>query len=193
MKKVVVGLVSAAALATITAGMAAGTNSTVASQDFFNNSAAGIYVGGGLGFSHTNAGTLLSNDKNNFAFGFDAGYQVNQYLAAEFGYINVDRKSHESAYILDLVAKGILPVTDQISLFGKAGLARVAVSETQSGTTLTGSRYTGILGAGVSYNINNSLSVDAQVLHAFKTSSDGLNWPGITTTLVGLSYKFSAV
>ena len=52
MNKVVVGLVSAAALATITTGMAASTNSTVASQDFFNNDAAGFYVGGGLGFSH---------------------------------------------------------------------------------------------------------------------------------------------
>ena len=49
MKKVVVSLVSAAALATITAGMAAATNSTVASS-----SDAGFYVSGNLGYGHYN-------------------------------------------------------------------------------------------------------------------------------------------
>lgn len=217
MKKIVTMLVGAAALATVTAGMAAHMNNTnsmdVASND---NSAAGLFVSGDMGYGNvdvTNANvaggtTTPQVSHSHLAWAAHIGYQFNKYFAVESGYTsfgavklvipeadinaNVVGKAYYSG--VDLLAKGILPINDQFSLFGKAGVvylhSNVDVSASQSGVTVFGendSSWTAApeLGMGAAYNVTQNAAINVQAIHAFDEK------PAVTAYLAGVSYKFA--
>lgn len=122
----------------------------------------GFYAGAQLGYAnthiHTNDLVAINQastpiplpDLNNpvLAYRLSFGYQFNRYFAAELGYrhfnntnINVfipnaysaTASSKERAY--DLVGKGILPLTTQLSAYGKLGMAYVKANSQGYATT----------------------------------------------------------
>lgn len=196
MKKVVVSLVSAAALATITAGMAAATPSTVASQDFFNNDAAGVYVSGNLGYGHYNDKNVVAKDRRGFTWNANLGYQFNQYLAVEGGYIHFNgikvqqagSATNANLYGLDLVVKGILPINDQFNVFAKVGAMRLDGKLSSTTAQSAKSKIVPVFGVGAAYNINKQVAVDVQGLY---TTAAKNSFRQTATVLAGVSYKFS--
>ncbi len=208
MKKVVVSLVSAAALATITAGMAAPTKSTVASSDnqsFFAGKDAGVYVSGNIGYGYVNNKNILPRkNRHGFAYSADLGYQFNPYLALELGYLHVNSfkvaNTHFSTAAIDLVAKGIYPINEQFNVFGKAGVARMEddSSTTSNNVTVktTYHKYVPVIGAGVSYNVNDNVSVSLQDVYTFESgkftvAGASTRMAATNSVLVGATYKFS--
>ena len=191
MKKVVVSLVSAAALAMISAGMAGGTESTVASS-----SNAGFYVGGNLGYGHYNDKQVAKSDRNGFAYGVDLGYQFNPYFALEGGYLKFGNQKVKSGsstvdadlYALDLLAKGIYPVTDQFDVFGKAGIARLDGKVSSSTSATKKDKVVPMLGVGVDYNVNEQVAVDVEGLYTMGAKN---SFRQTATVLAGISYKFN--
>ena len=81
---------------------------------------SGFYLGAEVG--NTDVG---SEDDTGFkVFG---GYQFHRNIAAELGYGLLFDKGGAELTTLELVAVGIFPLTNQFSLLGKLGLARLEV------------------------------------------------------------------
>lgn len=194
MKKILVGLVSAVALATFATGMAAASkNSMVADQS--SNDSAGVFISGNLGYGSVDQEKSdyapvqpNSIDNSGVAWNINLGYQFNKNIAIEGGYtqfadtvakfdningtgINGTNKTSLSGFGAD--AKLIFPVSDQFDLFAKGGaidlhesqLAKVAgVSE-----KVTGSAWTPELGVGAAYNLTKNVSLSLQDIYTLKT------------------------
>lgn len=203
MKKLVVSVVSAAAL--VTAGMAAANHSMAASdQSFSANSARGVYVGGNVGygkFDQTNSG-LPAKDLRGFTWNADLGYQFNKYAALETGYtqfhtIKVNTtagKVNNTLYGVSLLAKGILPVTEQFDLFAKAGAMDLFSKATTGATTSRRARIVPALGLGTSYHVTKNVSLDVQGITtmAMKGPHKGsYTMPATYAGYAGVSYKFN--
>lgn len=118
-----------------------------------NNSAAGFYVSGAVGYGlntvskdgvnqlNSMPGVTATLKRNGIAYDFNVGYQFDKYLAVEGGYLGMPRAKlsanadtifgretdvatlSEHAFTLDV--KGIYPFNDQFSVFAKAGVAFV--------------------------------------------------------------------
>lgn len=213
MKKILVGLVSAVALATFATGMAAASkNSMVADQS--SNDSAGVFISGDLGYGRLSFddNTGLSDSKRSgLVWRVAGGYQFNPYIALEAGYtsypdIKVSASDVQTGETItgklatsniDLLAKGILPVNDQFDLFAKAGMAYMtyedSASLTVNGVTAasaskTHNRITPEFGIGAAYNITHNVALSIQGL---TTLSPSKNYPATYTALAGVSYKFN--
>lgn len=116
------------------------------------------------------------------------GYKFNPNFALEGGYIDFGKATFSSTYAggtahgtvkaggLDLAALGILPVTDSLSLFGKAGMvaARVksSLDKTPPGETKS-TAYAPLLGVGVSYKVSDNVDLRAEYDHVSKLGKSG--------------------
>lgn len=195
MKKVLVGLVSAAALASVTVGMAAATNSMNASSgnSFFNNSASGIFISGNLGYGSVTAEnsdyglTPTSLNHDGLAWNVNLGYQFNPYFAVEVGYIampdvtanfaaNIANKATLDGFAID--AKGILPINQKVDLFAKAGAIDMSQKQTVSvsgatADTVSGSAWTPELGLGADYNVTKNVAITLQDIYTMGAQYNG--------------------
>lgn len=146
-----------------------------------------IYVDGNVG---------LNTSWSNAAFNVDAGYMLNRYWGAEIGWTYSPGYSYGSgvsAYssnynMLDFAGKGVLPISNNMNLYGKLGIAYNNYSGTYTpcsscGTpAYAGSNLATLLAAGISYDINKSVSVHAE---------DNYIWgPNPNLILVGAEYRF---
>lgn len=156
----------------------------------------GFYAGAQVGYanSHINTTNLvtLNNgtspvplpDLNNLALAYrlSFGYQFDQHWAMEFGYrhfSNADISLGTNNYIasasskssvFDLTAKGILPVTTKLSLYGKLGIAYlrpnsqgslIIINPPYNGTTNSYSKtLEPTFGLGVSYALKPNVPVE---------------------------------
>lgn len=223
MKKVVVGFVSAAALATISMAMAGGMTGTGASdnQAVSNSNVSGVYVSGDLGvgmvdykksdFNDPITGAAPSSFKKYaFAWGANLGYQYNQYVAVELGYLSFGQAKSNTSYNgipltvkssfggFDAVLKGILPVNSAFNLFAKAGAVDMHAHPSVSGpaapflTTKSQSTWMPLIGAGAAYNVNSNVALTVQDDYAFRThGKNGFIMPAANDVLAGVSYKFN--
>jgi OOP family OmpA-OmpF porin len=117
--------------------------------------------------------TGLSSSENGSGnqWRLQAGYKFNPYFAVEAGYIDLGQADYKANFAggaakgsqkaggVDLAVLGILPVTDNLSLFGKAGLVAAKVD-----TKLTS-------GAPAATNINDSSTEIRPLLGAGATYS----------------------
>lgn len=204
MKKVVVGFVSAAALATITVGMAAGTDSMAASNQFSSNP-ANVYIDGNLGYGKFDAKNtgLPAKDLRGFTWGADLGYQFNQYAAIEAGYTQfhelkgVANGTSGNATLkgVDLMAKGIMPINDQFNVFAKAGAMDLFLKTNPSGRpSVKYSRVAPAFGLGTAYNVTQNVALTLQGITtlAMKGPHAGtFTMPATYAAYAGLSYKFN--
>ncbi len=135
---------------------------------------AGWYLGGSIGQSQAKdacsglAGTGISCDDKDTAWKILGGYQVNRYVAAEFGYTDLGKVSASAFGLTDeikttaweLTAVGSLPLAERFSLFGRLGLYRAEVKESTNfvgnfkatSTDLT-------FGLGARYDISKNLGI----------------------------------
>src|SRR5436190_17134303 len=115
-KKILTGVIALAL-------SAAAINATAATS--------GVYIGARTGYGAIHP--LLSNfsmSSNHLAGGLFAGYQFNPNIAMEMGFshfgdskINFNNASYAMVRtnVFDLSVKGIVPIADKVSLFGKLG------------------------------------------------------------------------
>lgn len=145
------------------------------------------------------------------------GYQFNQNFAVEAGYLGLSqRKVDGVAYegtnklgamklqqnVIDLLAKGIVPICDKFNLYGKAGLAYINTDMKATVQTIPAATRTGLNDAanvarhklapevalGASYDITPNVSVDTSWTHI---QAVGKNRTGnIDFVAVGLGYNF---
>src|SRR3990167_3894665 len=195
MKKFIVGFAVVAAMAAT--GMAAAAESTEA-NDQLTTVDSGIVVGGDLGYSYTYGSNtvadsnfypfaLSSLSRGGFAWGFNAGYQINRYVAALLGYNNFSQVEADVAGTngavdtqlsnFTLSAKGIIPINAQFNLFGLLGAADmfqdfkfVNNGVTVSNTADDGSAWTAQLGLGVGYKVTPNVQLELKDIYDFKTS-----------------------
>lgn len=159
----------------------------------------------------------LSN--NGLAGRVALGYQFNQNFAVEVGYLQLNSKKldvtqnldkyadgHASLnlhqHAIDLVGKGILPVTQNINVYGKLGVAYLTtnldanLTEDKHDLTLNLNQYANVAkhkwapeaAIGVSYDMTPNVSLDASWTHIQPL---GNNKPGnIDFAALGVSYNF---
>jgi OmpA-OmpF porin, OOP family len=184
----------------------------------------GFYAAAQLGYAntHINTGNLVTINNGStpvalpdlhnpaFAYRLSFGYQFNRYVAAEFGYrhfSNTDiavfipnnysaaASSKERAY--DLVAKGMLPLSMQLSGYGKLGVAYVKANSqgyasTTANYTATTNSYSNTwqptFALGLSYALKPNVPVDFSWNRMQKLG--GNSAPSSDFYAVGVSYYF---
>jgi OOP family OmpA-OmpF porin len=166
----------------------------------------------------------VSNLSNNGLAGRLAiGYQFNPNFAVEMGYLNLDSKKASGSVsvaqkvvasgslklnqnAIDLAAKGILPVANNINVYGKVGVAYLTTTLDAKGdivskdhtmpvsVDLTGAagiakhKWAPEAAVGVSYDLTPNVSVDTSWTHIQPLGS---HRPGnIDFVAVGLGYNF---
>lgn len=155
------------------------------------------------------------------------GFQFNPYFAAEVGYyhftpinvtteldisinilkqykinvpLNLTANAKLRTYALDFMAKGIYPVTDKFSIYGKLGLAylnsegelSLSVNTNIGKISLSTNSSVNIVypeaSIGLNYDLTNSLSTDFSWSHIQKINP--CPYPNIDFIGVGLLYRF---
>ncbi len=155
-----------------------------------------------------------SVDETDFGWKLYGGYQFNQYFAVEGGYTDLGKATFNSvitsggsgtgngewtAYSIDLSALGILPLGNQFSLFGRAGVSlwdldfdftatgpggTASASESESGASP-------LLGIGGMVSITPNFTVRAEFERHFRVGDeDTTGESDIDLISVGLQYRF---
>lgn len=197
MKKLVVSVVSAAAL--VTAGMAAANHSMAASDQSFssNNNAAGVYVNGSVGVGIVDLKKSDFNDpitnaapsklsRYGFAWAANLGYQFNKYLALEAGYMTFGKAKANTTILgtpatvtnnfggFDAAVKGIVPVSSQFNLYAKAGAVDMHddadLSVANASSRAHGSTWVPMIGVGTSYNLTHNVALTVEDNYTFRTN-----------------------
>ncbi|HEX6528540.1 MAG TPA: outer membrane beta-barrel protein, partial [Burkholderiales bacterium] len=113
---------------------------------------AGFYLGGAIGQAEVRDvcdGASTCDDKDG-TWKLFVGYQINRNFAVEFGYADlgeasasgvvatglgpITARANFAATVFELTAVASFPVTDRLSLYGRAGLYRADVELSGSGT-----------------------------------------------------------
>lgn len=204
MKKLILATVGASALILGAAAVAGGPDQDQ-QQPVANP--AGFYVGANLGAGSIDNpeynGTDFSLKNEHFVWGVDAGYQFNQYLAIEAGYLSLPSQkltekdtgttTHYNQSAVYLAAKGIYPVADKVNVFGKAGIAyRIAsAKDDQSGFIgIDGTnKLSPLFAVGVSYDVTNNIALDVTGTTILKNTDQ---FKAAYLGTAGVSYKFAA-
>jgi OOP family OmpA-OmpF porin len=135
----------------------------------------GFYVGGSLGQSEhadqcEGVGAGISCDDKDTAWKVFGGYQFNRYVAVEVGYTNLGEATAaaggvtvtDEATAFEVVAVGMYPIIDRLSVYGKLGLFRGELDRSSNNpAVVTGSNsQTDItFGFGLRYDITSNIAV----------------------------------
>jgi len=189
-----------------------------------NASPNGVYVTGQLGYANTHMknkivlsgaeGSGFSIPNNTSGGRLALGYQFNPYLAVEMGYMRLLKQkgtlklAPTSAWAagsetlaqnaFDVAAKGIIPISDKLNIYGKIGVAYLTSTITSDFNSIQNNQndYFGIAkhkfapeaAVGVSYNITHNVALDTSWTHIQPL---GKNRPGnIDFVAVGIGYSF---
>lgn len=159
-----------------------------------------------------------TQDDTGTAYKLNLGYQFNKYFAIEAGYTNLGKfnvnytgvgaaagDTENLNYKIDawtVAGVGILPVTDQFSVFGKLG---VAATKTKANEIInlvsvgdvdtisdSKSRTTVLYGVGVKYDFTKNIAVRAEYENFAKVGDDGNGSSAAKLSLisVGLDFRF---
>lgn len=183
-----------------------------------NAAAPGVYVTGQVGYADTHMGSKLTKDLSNNGLAGRAaiGYQFNQNFAVEAGYLQLSGSKINSNLkqdgiaaniklqqnAIDIAGKGILPLANNINVYGKLGVAYITTNLTANATVPGASiavdlndyakiakhKWAPEAAIGVSYDITPNVSLDASWTHIQPL---GNNKPGnIDFAAVGVGYNF---
>lgn len=147
--------------------------------------------------------TLTKNHGNQWRL--QLGYKFNPYFALEGGYIDFGKTEFTStggstahgtvkAGGIDVAALGILPITENFSVFGKAGLVAAKVKSsldvTPPGDTKS-NVVAPLVGLGVSYKLSDNLDLRAEYDHVSKLGKSGTTDKLSSNMLsAGIAYYF---
>ncbi len=176
---------------------------------------SGLYVSGQAGYADTNlksrvpSGFGLSLTNDGLAGRLAMGYKLAPNLALELGYLQLSsttthypRNTYSSKqHAIDLVAKGILPITSNVNVYGKLGAAylttqleRTTVAPSPVTVDLNDSlgidkhQWAPEITVGMGYDITTNVSVDTSLTHI---QTIGNHRPGnIDFLAVGVAYNF---
>lgn len=180
-----------------------------------NAGVPGPYIGGTIGWGDTGYDNLIGDhgvrvDDTGLAGGGNLGYQFNCNFAAEAGYTQFSTtdisqdiypgytlNSHINEYAIDLVGKGIIPLQNGFSLFGKLGGAYVNANDSSHKLIIGNYVYSNANSAhdiyptgsvGISYDITPNLPVDLTYTRIQRV--DGGSIASTNYVGVGLTYNF---
>lgn len=186
-KKIIVGVV---AVAMVTAF----ANSAIAAQP-------GAYVGGQLGYGDTHD-QVFNQSGQGLAGRLFAGYQFNRNFATELGvakFHTIDAKNSSyyrnvnanlKTYVVDLTGKVIIPVAQDLNLYGKLGGAYVIQEFTVKHVgNATQKKLLPTASVGVSYDISPNVAADVSYTRIQKVGTNSPN--NIDFVGAGLTYTFS--
>jgi len=165
---------------------------TLCLTNIANATVPGPYVGGQFGYGNTDYAwqdgwnfNSTSTDSSGPAGRIFGGYQFNRYFTIELGYLQFSA-AHVKYYniftgqqsysgsvnenAIDLMAKGILPITDKFNAYAKLGAAYVTAKTTYVpyDSFMIGETYHEVLPAGaigISYDITPNVPVDLSYMH----------------------------
>lgn len=164
MKKWLIALLGSAALATSAGALA--QKQQAATQ--------GFYVGGEVG-------KFDGDGDDDTAVKILGGYQFHRQFAAELSYGNLFDKGGVEVTAWELVAVGLYPVGNNLSILGKLGFAMwdidTGIAGSRDGTDLT-------FGVGVHYDLNPKLGIRGQWQRYDINDNDA------DLFSIGLIYKF---
>jgi OOP family OmpA-OmpF porin len=188
-KKIILG-VAAVGLSTAIAA------SAVAAQP-------GFYAGVQAGYGNLHLGSGIDNKDKGLAGRISGGYQFNNNFGAEMGWSKFHTveqkystaKASLKTDVVDLVAKGTVPVADNFSVYGKLGgayvMQRVDVTNHGHHVHLDKDSEKKVLptaGVGVSYDFSPNVAADVSYTRIQKTGSSDIN--SIDFFGAGLTYSF---
>lgn len=123
-------------------------------------------------------GISSSTDGSGNQWRLQAGYKFNPYFAVEAGYIDLGKADYKATYTggvakgsekaggVDLAVLGILPVTDNLSFFAKAGLIAAKVETKLSSTAPavtnikdSSTEVRPLIGAGATYSVSKNIDL----------------------------------
>jgi OOP family OmpA-OmpF porin len=154
------------------------------------NMDSGLYVGAGLGRSearefclHIGGGACDQKDTSWNAF---VGYQVNRHFAVELGYVDLG-KSFSSGLLggvpatasldttaIELLAVGMLPLSDAFSIYGKFGMYRYETDSVSTGPAAGAGSADDVeftIGIGGQYGFTRNIAVRAEWQRYFEVGS----------------------
>ncbi len=157
------------------------------------------YIGANIGESSMKLSVdgVGSDTDNNTAYKLYAGYQANKNLGFEAGFVDfgksaigsgITRTSADTKSVY-VAATGTLPMTDQFSLFGKAGVAQNRTRVSAFGDSDSDNRATVMFGVGAAYSFTPKLAVVAEYEDYGKVAKDDVNLKARLLS-VGMRYKF---
>lgn len=189
-----------------------------------NAAAPGVYVTGQVGYADTHMDSKVSKhlSNNGLAGRVALGYQFNQNFAVETGYLQLSGSKIDlgSAHIpdtelvtqgtlklrqsaIDFVGKGIIPISNNVNVYGKLGVAYINTNFEGTATTpgkptitadlndaahIAKHKWAPEAAVGVSYDITPNVSLDTSWTHIQPLGS---NKPGnIDFVAVGVGYNF---
>ena len=162
----------------------------------------GVYLTGNVGYARVNwrgvFGPKFSRrGKGGFAYGFDLGYQWNQYLAAELGWfylpkVRVSAGGQIKSWFAYLAAKLMAPVGDNFNVFLKGGVAyrRIRLPSGRANV------WRPLFGGGFMYTFNQSWMFNVQYLYVGAgsralVSGAFFQTPAAHVFTAGLGYMFA--
>jgi OOP family OmpA-OmpF porin len=158
----------------------------------------GWYGGLDVGGSHVsgiNTDSLDSFDKSDMAFDVNLGYRLNRNFALEGAYTDLGKFHFSSAAAGDgdvkpkavsLSAVGILPLQQNFSLYGKAGIAHTETKGLDASDTKDGL----LAGAGVMYDFNRNVYAKAGWDRFDDVGNDATGKGHADLYSLGVGYRF---
>lgn len=167
----------------------------------------GLYVSGQVGYADTHmksrlvSGAGLGLDNDGLAGRLALGYKITPKLALEVGYlqlsdanISIQREGStfsNEQYAIDLAAKGTLPITNNVNLYGKLGVAYLTTkldANTKFDNNISKRMFAPEVAVGMGYDITPNVTVDTSLTHI---QTLGTHRPGnIDFLAVGVGYNF---
>lgn len=178
---------------------------------------AGLYVNGQIGYADTGVKSQVKSHSPDFANNGLAGriaigYKVTPNFAFELGYLQLSEgKSnfppnltlYNKQHAIDVDAKGILPITSNVNIYGKLGVAYLT-TDLKENTKLAGfpptstdlNQIQGIakhqwapeVAIGMGYDITPNVTVDTSLTHIQPLGSNRAG--NIDFLAVGIGYNF---
>lgn len=156
-------------------------------------------------------GLSSSDDGKSNQWRLQGGYQFNPNFAVEAGYIDLGKAKYNATYAggnasgelkaggFDLAVLGILPIMDDLSILGKAGIidakAKSSLSANAPATSASGNDSTNevlpLFGIGASYKVSQAVDVRVDLDHVSGIGKSGKTGEMNSTMLsLGAAYHF---
>lgn len=154
---------------------------------FADENGGGYYAGAALGMG------LNRTDLTTLAGRVDAGYTIDDNLAAEIGLTDVtpwgNGKNTQNIAFIDATIKYTMPINETYGVYARGGVAYgIAQKIANYNTNLSYNGFGGIVGVGGSYNINDQTS--ATLGYDLYINGNTVYGKMTNVFLVGVNYNF---
>lgn len=156
------------------------------------------YLGGSLGQTSADGfcETLQNCENADKSWKVFAGVRMNDNIVLEGGYVNFGEQAgqdandsiSQKATAFTLTGVAGFPMSDQIELFGKAGVARWSQESTVNGVKSDSSGADVLVGAGANYDLGDNMGIRAE-WERFKDVGEAAHKGDIDLLSVGVTFS----